>query len=56
MNFFQQVGANTLARLTSIGRAALMLFGAIFAMPSLKNIPLTSRCLLLWCRVCLSAW
>lgn len=43
MNFFQQVGANTLSRLTATGRAGLMLFGALFAMPTLKNIPLTIR-------------
>ena len=43
MNFFQQVGANTLHRVRATGRAGLMLFGALFAMPTLKNVPLTIR-------------
>ncbi len=43
MNFFEQVGANTLHRVRATGRAGLMLFGALFAMPTLKNVPLTIR-------------
>ncbi len=43
MNFFQQVGANTIDRVRATGRAGLMLFGALFAMPTLKNVPLTIR-------------
>ncbi len=43
MKFFQSIGAKTLAKLTASGRAALMLFGALVAVPKLKNIPLTVR-------------
>lgn len=43
MNFIQSVGANTLAKVTAFGRAGMMLFGALFALPLLKNIPLTIR-------------
>lgn len=43
MKFFQAIGAKTLARLSAAGRAALMLFGALIAIPKFKNIPLTIR-------------
>lgn len=43
MNWIQQTGRNTLERVAASGRAGLMLFGALFATPSLKNIPLTIR-------------
>lgn len=43
MNPIQALGANTIARISAAGRAALMLFGALFAMPKLKNIPLTIK-------------
>ncbi|WP_414829862.1 lipid asymmetry maintenance ABC transporter permease subunit MlaE [Alteromonas sp. H39] len=43
MKFFQTIGANTLAKLTAAGRAALMLFGALIAVPKVKNISLTIR-------------
>ena len=43
MNWIQQTGRHTLERLAASGRAGLMLFGALFATPSLKNIPLTIR-------------
>lgn len=43
MNWIQQTGRHTLERVAACGRAGLMLFGALFATPSLKNIPLTIR-------------
>ncbi|HCB09011.1 MAG TPA: ABC transporter permease, partial [Alteromonas sp.] len=43
MNWIQQTGRHTLERVAACGRAGLMLFGALFAAPSLKNIPLTIR-------------
>ncbi len=43
MNWIQQTGRNTLERVAASGRAGLMLFGALFAAPSPKNIPLTIR-------------
>ncbi|MDG6098073.1 lipid asymmetry maintenance ABC transporter permease subunit MlaE [Alteromonas sp. ZYF713] len=43
MNWIQQTGRHTLERVAVTGRAGLMLFGALFAAPSLKNIPLTIR-------------
>tara|TARA_B100001245_G_scaffold235340_1_gene222885 strand:+ start:969 stop:1745 length:777 start_codon:yes stop_codon:yes gene_type:complete len=43
LNWIQQTGRNTLERVAASGRAGLMLFGALFAAPSPKNIPLTIR-------------
>ena len=43
MQFFQSVGANTIGKITAIGRAAIMLFGALVAMPRLKNVPLVIK-------------
>ncbi|MDP2538098.1 lipid asymmetry maintenance ABC transporter permease subunit MlaE [Alteromonas stellipolaris] len=43
MKFFQSIGANTIGKLTAIGRATYMLIGALFAVPRLKNIPLTIK-------------
>ncbi|NDV89632.1 lipid asymmetry maintenance ABC transporter permease subunit MlaE [Alteromonas sp. 345S023] len=43
MNFFQSIGASTLAKMSAVGRAAIMLFGALFALPRLKNVPLTIK-------------
>tara|TARA_B100000519_G_scaffold69039_1_gene58865 strand:+ start:211 stop:987 length:777 start_codon:yes stop_codon:yes gene_type:complete len=43
LNWIQQTGRHTLERVAASGRAGLMLFGALFATPSLKNIPLTIR-------------
>ncbi|MEG3768310.1 lipid asymmetry maintenance ABC transporter permease subunit MlaE [Alteromonas sp. 14N.309.X.WAT.G.H12] len=43
MNFLQQIGAHTIARLAAVGRAGLMLAGALFAAPKLKNVSLTIR-------------
>lgn len=43
MNWIQQTGRHTLERVAASGRAGLMLFGALFAAPSPKNIPLTIR-------------
>ncbi|MFT4732222.1 MAG: phospholipid/cholesterol/gamma-HCH transport system permease protein [Gammaproteobacteria bacterium] len=40
MNWLINLGANTLSRLSAIGNASLMLWGALFAVPRLKNIPL----------------
>jgi len=41
MNVFVNLGATTLHKLQAIGNASLMLWGALFAVPRLKNIPLT---------------
>lgn len=41
MNWVQHIGRQTIERVTASGRAGLMLFGALFATPRLKNIPLT---------------
>jgi len=43
MKFFQVIGAKTLARISAIGRAGIMLFGALFAVPQFKNISLTVK-------------
>ena len=43
MNWIQQTGRHTLERVAASVRAGLMLFGALFAAPSPKNIPLTIR-------------
>ena len=43
MNWIQQTGRHTLERVAASGRAGLMLFGALFAAPTPKNIPLTIR-------------
>ena len=43
MKFFQSIGAKTLAKLSTAGRAALMLFGALVAVPKFKNVSLTIR-------------
>jgi len=43
LNWIQQTGRHTLERVAASGRAGLMLFGALFAAPSPKNIPLTIR-------------
>ncbi|MFT5713103.1 MAG: phospholipid/cholesterol/gamma-HCH transport system permease protein [Glaciecola sp.] len=40
MNWLISLGANTLSRLNAIGNASLMLWGALFAVPRLKNVPL----------------
>lgn len=40
MNWLISLGATTLSRLSAIGNASLMLWGALFAVPRLKNIPL----------------
>ncbi|WP_218352211.1 lipid asymmetry maintenance ABC transporter permease subunit MlaE [Alteromonas lipotrueiana] len=41
MNPIQSLGAGAISQVASIGRAGVMLFGAIFAIPRLKNVPLT---------------
>lgn len=41
INWIANVGAQTIERVSAAGRAGLMLFGAIFALPKFKNIPLT---------------
>nr|WP_100656739.1 lipid asymmetry maintenance ABC transporter permease subunit MlaE [Alteromonas flava] len=41
MNWIADIGHNTLAKISASGRAGLMLFGAIFALPQFKNIRLT---------------
>ena len=43
MNVFRSVGAGTLSRITAIGRAGLMLLGALIALPKWKNVILTIR-------------
>lgn len=43
MKIFQVIGAKTLARISAIGRAGIMLFGALFAVPQFKNISLTVK-------------
>ena len=43
MNVFQSVGASTLGKISAGGRAGVMLFGALIAVPRLKNIPLTVK-------------
>lgn len=40
MNWLINLGAGTLAKLSAIGNASLMLWGGLFAVPRLKNIPL----------------
>lgn len=41
MNWIAGIGERTISRVAAAGRAGLMLFGAIFALPKFKNIPLT---------------
>jgi len=41
INWIASIGARTIDRVSATGRAGLMLFGAIFALPKFKNIPLT---------------
>ncbi|WP_100644588.1 lipid asymmetry maintenance ABC transporter permease subunit MlaE [Alteromonas facilis] len=41
MNWIAGVGGNTISKAAAIGRAGLMLFGAIVALPQFKNIRLT---------------
>ncbi|GGW80985.1 lipid asymmetry maintenance ABC transporter permease subunit MlaE [Alteromonas halophila] len=43
MNSIAAIGASTLSRLAAVGRAGLMLFGALLAVPRLKNVPLTVK-------------
>ena len=43
MNALAAIGARTLSRISAVGRAGIMLFGALAAVPRLKNIPLTIR-------------
>jgi|TARA_Y100001934_G_scaffold88096_2_gene109294 phospholipid/cholesterol/gamma-HCH transport system permease protein len=43
LNWIRQIGRTTLDRVSATGRAGLMLFGALIAPPSLKNIPLTIK-------------
>ncbi len=43
MNWIRQIGRTTLDRVSATGRAGLMLFGALIAPPSFKNIPLTIK-------------
>ena len=43
MKFFQSIGAKTIGKVTAVGRAALMLFGALIAVPRLKNVPLVIK-------------
>ncbi|BBO29035.1 ABC transporter permease [Alteromonas sp. I4] len=43
MNWIRQIGRTTLDRVSATGRAGLMLFGALIAPPSLKNVPLTIK-------------
>ncbi|MAP20182.1 phospholipid/cholesterol/gamma-HCH transport system permease protein [Marisediminitalea aggregata] len=43
MNWIRQIGRTTLDRVSATGRAGLMLFGALIAPPSIKNIPLTIK-------------
>ncbi|MEW9799039.1 lipid asymmetry maintenance ABC transporter permease subunit MlaE [Alteromonas sp. CYL-A6] len=43
MNMIATIGAKTLARVVAAGRAGLMLWGALFAVPRLKNVSLTIR-------------
>lgn len=40
MNWLINLGAGTLAKLSAVGNASLMLWGSLFAVPRLKNIPL----------------
>jgi phospholipid/cholesterol/gamma-HCH transport system permease protein len=40
VNWLINLGAGTLAKITAIGNASLMLWGALFAVPRIKNIPL----------------
>lgn len=43
MNSFARLGAATLLKLAAVGRAALMLWGALFALPQWKNVRLTIK-------------
>ncbi|MCW8090445.1 lipid asymmetry maintenance ABC transporter permease subunit MlaE [Alteromonas sp. ASW11-130] len=43
MNAIHALGVKTISRFAAAGRAALMLFGALFAVPRVKNIPLTIK-------------
>ena len=40
MNWLINLGAGTLTKLSAVGNASLMLWGSLFAVPRLKNIPL----------------
>jgi phospholipid/cholesterol/gamma-HCH transport system permease protein len=40
VNWLINLGAGTLAKLSAVGNASLMLWGSLFAVPRLKNIPL----------------
>ncbi|WP_395340633.1 lipid asymmetry maintenance ABC transporter permease subunit MlaE [Ningiella sp. W23] len=41
MNFLQSLGRSTIDKVTAIGGSSIMLFGALFAIPKLKNVYLT---------------
>jgi phospholipid/cholesterol/gamma-HCH transport system permease protein len=41
INWIANIGARSIDRIATTGRSGLMLFGAIFALPKFKNIPLT---------------
>lgn len=43
MNALASIGAKTLSRISAVGRAGIMLFGALAAIPRFKNVPLTIR-------------
>ncbi len=43
MKAIQAIGAKTISRFAAAGRAALMLFGALIAIPKVKNISLTIK-------------
>lgn len=43
MNLLQQIGSGTISKVAAIGRAGLMLFGALASLPRLKNVHLTIR-------------
>ncbi|MFC3092825.1 lipid asymmetry maintenance ABC transporter permease subunit MlaE [Alteromonas sediminis] len=43
MNAIQAIGAKTLSKIATFGRAGQMLFGALVALPTLKNVHLTVK-------------
>lgn len=43
LNYFASVGRSTLDTFNALGQSSLMLFGALFAFPTWKNVPLTIR-------------
>lgn len=43
MDWLAALGRKTISWFSTVGRAALVFFGAIFALPQLKNIPLTIK-------------